>query len=286
MDVELRRTPGPAHWLAKKYMRTEAMPHLFCPGCGNGMIQRAILMALNELGEEVWRRTVFVSGIGCSGWIPMFFRRGCIHALHGRAIAFATGIKLARPELNVMVITGDGDTAAIGGNHLIHAARRNIGLRVIMVNNMVYGMTGGQVAPTTPPGMKTSTTPYGNIEPSFDLMKLLEAAGAAYLARWATPFIYQLKNSIKKAIGVKGFAFIEVVSQCPTYFGRYYLGTADPYTVFTWIKEHCIPLSAAEKMSEGELRGKIIVGEFLHREDRPEFSTLLHEKVREISGAK
>ena len=266
------------HYLAKKYMRTEVMPTAFCPGCGLGIIERIILMAFEDLGEEEWNRTAFVSGIGCSGWVPLYFRRDVAHTLHGRALAFATALKVAKPELNVIVIMGDGDSMGIGGNHLIHAARRNIGVTAIIATNMLYSLTGGQMAPTTPEGAKTQTTPYGNIEPNFDLMELLKAAGATYLARWTAYNIIQAKNSLKKAIKHKGFAAIEIVFPCPTYAGRYILNRPDPRDMMQWFKENTVPLSVAKNKSPEELRGKIVVGEFLHRTDRKEYS----EKVREI----
>lgn len=273
------------HILAKKYMRTELMPHAFCSGCGIGIIERMILMAFEELGEEEWRRTVFVSGIGCSGWTPLYFRSDVAHTLHGRAIPFATAVKLARPELNVIVIMGDGDALAIGGNHLIHAARRNIGLTTIVVTNMVYSLTGGQMAPTTPEGAITQTTPYGNIEPNFDLIELMKAAGATYLARWTTYHIIQAKNSIKKAIKHRGFSLVEIVSQCPTFMGRYVLNKSDSRDIMQWFKENSIPLSVASSKSPEELRGKIIVGEFLHKPDVMEYTERL-KILRERLGRK
>jgi 2-oxoglutarate ferredoxin oxidoreductase subunit beta len=269
-----------AHYLAKKYMRTEMLPHAFCPGCGIGIIQRAVLMAFEELGEEEWNRTVFVSGIGCSGWTPTYFRRDAIHALHGRALPLATGIKLARPDLNVVVFMGDGDSMAIGGNHLIHAARRNIGITSIVVNNMIYSLTGGQLAPTTPMYSYTNTSPYGNIEPNFDLIELMKASGATYLARWTTWHFIQLKNSVKKAIKHKGFSVIEVISQCPTYTGRYILRKPDPRDYMQWMKDNSVLFDVAKKMDKKELEGKIVVGEFLDRDDRPEFSELYWSLIK------
>lgn len=272
------------HILAKKYMRTEVMPHAFCPGCGLGIIQRAILMAFEELGQEEWDRTVFVSGIGCSGWVPLYFRRDAAHTLHGRALAFATALKVSRPDLNVIVVMGDGDSMAIGGNHLIHAARRNIGLTAIIATNMLYSLTGGQMAPTTPEGARTNTTPYGNIEPGFDLMELLKAAGATYLARWTAYHLIQAKNSLKKAVKHKGFSAVEIVFQCPTFTGRYILNMSDPRDILQWYKENSIPLTIAKNKSPEELRGKIIVGEFLHRTDREEYTERLKKLEEKAKG--
>ncbi len=272
------------HVLAKKYMRTEIMPHAFCPGCGLGIIERMILMAFEELGQEEWDRTVFVSGIGCSGWTPLYFRRDAAHTLHGRALAFATALKVSNPDLNVVVVMGDGDSMGIGGNHLIHAARRNVGITAIIATNMLYSLTGGQMSPTTPEGARTNTTPYGNIEPNFNLMELLKAAGATYLAKWTTYHFIQAKNSIKKAVKHKGFAAIEIVFQCPTYAGRYILNRPDPRDMMQWFKENSIPLGVAKNKSPEELRGKIIVGEYLHRTDRKEYTERLKELEERAKG--
>jgi len=205
----------PARIYREKYLRR--VPSLFCPGCGNGMILNAFIRAVDELPIPK-KNYVIVSGIGCSAWIPSpNINMDTLHTSHGRAIAFATGIKLANPELTVCVISGDGDLCSIGGNHLLHASRNNIDLTVIMVNNAVYGMTGGQVGPTTPHNAKTSTTPYGNPSLPGDFPAIVVAAGASYVARWTTAQMIQLKESMKRAIQKKGFSFIEVVSQCPSH---------------------------------------------------------------------
>jgi 2-oxoglutarate ferredoxin oxidoreductase subunit beta len=206
---------------ARAYLRDEALPSPFCPGCGNGIIANAFLKAVRNLGHEDLSKFAFVSGIGCGAWIPSpHFKADTLHTTHGRAIAFATGLKLARPELNIVIISGDGDLAAIGGNHLIHAARRNIDMTVICSNNYIYGMTGGQMGPTTFTGDKTSTSPYGNPERPFDLARLVAAAGANYVARWTTAHPNQAARSIQTALERKGFSFVEMISQCPTAYGR------------------------------------------------------------------
>jgi 2-oxoglutarate/2-oxoacid ferredoxin oxidoreductase subunit beta len=205
----------PARLYRQKYLRR--VPSLFCPGCGNGMILNAFVRAVDDLPIPK-ENYVLVSGIGCSAWIPSpNILMDTFHTSHGRAVAFATGVKLANPKLTVCVISGDGDLCSIGGNHLLHAARNNVDLTVIMVNNAIYGMTGGQVGPTTPHGVKTSTTPFGN--PTFpgDFSAIVTAAGASYVARWTTAHMIQLKDSIQKGIQKKGFSFIEVVSQCPSH---------------------------------------------------------------------
>lgn len=262
--------------IAQKYLRKESFPILFCSGCGNGIVLGSTIRALDEL-DIPHEKVALVGGIGCSGWIPVYVKADVLHTIHGRALAFATGLKLANPDLKVIVFTGDGDGASIGGNHLIHAARRNIDIVVILVNNMLYGMTGGQVAPTTPLGATTMTTPYGNIERPFDLARLVIAAGGTYVARWTTAHPIQLKQSIKKAIMHKGFSFIEVISQCPTQFGRYVLHQSSPQFLIRWLKENSIPLSKAKNMKPEEIKDKIIVGEFVEKIE-PEYT----EKVFEI----
>lgn len=204
----------PQRYYKEKYVRH--LPTRFCPGCGNGIILNAFVRALDELNIPQ-ERILCASGIGCSAWIPSpHFNGDTIHTTHGRAIAFATGAKVYNRNLKIVVFTGDGDGAGIGGNHLIHAARRNIEMTVILVNNMNYGMTGGQIAPTTPHGRLTTTTPYGNPEDPFNLMALASAAGATYVARWSTCHVLELTKSIKEALQHEGFSFIEVLSQCPT----------------------------------------------------------------------
>lgn len=203
-----------------KYLRPGCELTTACPGCGDGMIAHAILRAVDELGLDL-DEFVFVSGIGCAGWIPSpYFAADTLHTTHGRPVAFATGVKLAAPDRRVVVVSGDGDLTAIGGNHLIHAARRDLDLTVICVNNRIYGMTGGQVAPTTPLGVRTVTTPSGNLERAFDLCRLVEAAGATYVARWTTAHPRQITRAVKQALGHQGFAFLEIMSQCPVYYGK------------------------------------------------------------------
>lgn len=250
---------------AIKYLREEVIPTPFCSGCGNGMVINALFKALTELGYEDLRNFVFCSGIGCAAWIPSpHFKADTIHTLHGRAIPVATGIKMMRPELNVIVISGDGDLAGIGLSHLIHAARRKLGIKVIMVNNMIYGMTGGQVSPTTPRGIKTTTTPYGNIEKPLDVASIMATMKVPYVAKWTTYHMMPLKNSLKKIINTDKFSFIEVISQCPTNYGRN-LRFRKPFEMLKWFKENSIPISKAKNMKEEELEGKIIVGEYLNQ---------------------
>jgi len=249
----------------EKYLRPEVKSTPFCPGCGHGILMNLILRAIDELQLRM-DEMLFVSGIGCAAWIPSpNFNADTLHTLHGRAIAFATGAKVFNPKLKTMVISGDGDLASIGGNHLIHAARRNIDLTVICANNMIYGMTGGQVASTSPVGAITSTTTEGNIYRPFDLCKLVLGAGAPYVARYSVTQPLSLIEAIKKSLTIEGFAFVEVLSTCPTQFGRrnrYDL----PADMLTMLKESCISKQEAEQLAPEELQGKIITGEFSYGE--------------------
>lgn len=200
-------------------VRTDRIPHIWCPGCGIGTAFSSCLVAMQGSGIDL-KKTVMVSGIGCSGRAAGYVKLDSYHTTHGRAIPFATGMKLANPELNVVVFSGDGDLFAIGGNHFIHAARRNVDLTVICVNNFNYGMTGGQVAATTPSMARTTTTPFGNPETPFNLPLLAYASGASYVARWTVLHTRDLTKSIEEALLRRGFSFIEVLSPCPTGYGR------------------------------------------------------------------
>ncbi|MBW1921450.1 MAG: 2-oxoacid:ferredoxin oxidoreductase subunit beta [Deltaproteobacteria bacterium] len=250
----------------EKYLRPEIKSTPFCPGCGHGILMNLILRAIDELGESM-DKMLFVSGIGCAGWIPSpHFNADTLHTLHGRAIAFATGAKMFNPALNVMVISGDGDLASIGGNHLIHAARRDTDLTVICANNMIYGMTGGQTASTTPLGSLSATSPGGNIYRPFDLCQLVLGAGGSYVARYSVTQPLSLVEAIKKALKLNGFSFIEVLSPCPTQFGRRNQYDS-PTEMIALLLERCISKEEAEHLSEEDLRGKIITGEFTGARD-------------------
>ena len=246
----------------RKHMRTHVTRTTTCPGCGNGTVTQAILMAIEELGLKM-EDFVFVSGIGCSAWIPSpLFAADTLHTTHGRPIAFATGVKLGLPEKNVLVASGDGDLTAIGGNHLIHAARRNIDLTVILVNNGIYGMTGGQTAPTTPRGVTTITSPHGTLEHTFDICPMVAAAGASYVARWTTYHPRQMRRAIKKAIQKKGFAMVEAVSQCPVQFGKVTkMGKA--VDILKHFKKNSIRIEKIKDQDRDALDEKIVVGEFV-----------------------
>ena len=250
----------------EQYLRPGLTSTPFCPGCGHGILMGLIFRAIDEL-ELNMDEMLFVSGIGCAAWIPSpHFNADTLHILHGRAIPAATGAKLFNPKLRVVVVGGDGDLADIGGNHLIHAARRNMDLTVICASNMVYGMTGGQVSSTTSVGAFTQTTTQGNSYQPLDLCQLVIAAGANYAARYSVTQPFALIASIKKALQISGFCFIEVLSPCPTQFGRYnQLDT--PVAMIKNLMEMCITKRKAMKLSSEELKGKIVTGEFTNGAD-------------------
>jgi 2-oxoglutarate ferredoxin oxidoreductase subunit beta len=261
------------------YVREDIMPHRFCVGCGCGTVLNVFVNAIDNLKLNP-KNMVCVSGIGCSSWIPSpYFKADTLHTTHGRPIAFASGVKVMRPDTKVIVIAGDGDVAGIGGNHLIHAARRNIDLTVFMVNNMIYGMTGGQVAPTTPLDVKTTTTPHKNVETPFHVAELVKAAGASYVARWTTYHVFQLMRAMQTAISKKGFSFIEIVSQCPDNFGRR-VGISKATDFLKHLKKQSVMIKKAEEMTEEELEDKIIVGTLCNK-DRPEYVTKLRDLTRQ-----
>jgi 2-oxoglutarate ferredoxin oxidoreductase subunit beta len=271
------------HPLAK-YIRPSAKSTANCPGCGNGILAQAILQAIDELGLSM-DDFVFVSGIGCSAWIPSpSFFGDVLHTTHGRPIAFATGIKAAMPDKHVMVVSGDGDLTAIGGNHLIHAARRNIAMSVFCVNNGIYGMTGGQVAPTTPIGLNTVTTPFGNAENPFDICRLVEGAGASFVARWTTYHPRQIVKTAKRAIEKKGFAFVEVISQCPVEYGRK-TGMGNSVQMMEHYKQNSVSLAKAKTMAPEALAGKIVVGEFVDINKPELIETMAAVRARAMAAA-
>ncbi|MCI0691063.1 2-oxoacid:ferredoxin oxidoreductase subunit beta [candidate division KSB1 bacterium] len=250
------------------YLRQNKLPLIWCTGCGNGIILKAMLRAIDRLG---WRKDeiVMVSGIGCSSRTPGYVDFNTVHTTHGRALAFATGIKMAKPELKVIVVSGDGDATAIGGNHFIHTSRRNIDLTLIIFNNYIYGMTGGQYSPTTPVGSWGSTAPYGNLERSFDICGLAQAAGASYVARSTVYHAVQLDKLIEGAMRKKGFSVVEVMTPCPTYYGRH----NNQKTVIDMIKwqiDNTVSAAKAARLAPEMLQGKIVTGVLVDR-DKPEY---------------
>ncbi len=264
------------------FLRMDRIPHIWCPGCGIGTTVNCFTRAL-EASHADLDKVAIVSGIGCTGRVAGYARLDSFHTTHGRAIPFATGLKLSNPELQVVVYSGDGDLFAIGGNHFIHAARRNMDIKVICVNNLTYAMTGGQTAPTTPGQVISATSPYGVFEPAFNLVALAEAAGAAYVARWTTYHVKQLSRSMEEMFKKKGFCFIEVLSPCPTlYQRRNKMG--DGLDAMKFYKEVSKVRNGASTADCSLTKsGEIIVGKFVDR-DRPDYLELLKHQMVETLG--
>lgn len=249
----------------KDYLRERFFPHLWCPGCGHGMVLNGLVQAIEKLGVSR-NEIVMVSGIGCSSRITGYVDFHTLHTIHGRALAFATGVKMSRPELTLIVPMGDGDALAIGGNHFIHAARRNIDMTAIVMNNRIYGMTGGQFSPLSGENISATTAPYLTIDPSFDVVELSKAAGATFVARTTTYHIKQMEDIIRQAILHEGFSVVEILSQCPTYFGRKNkAGSA--VDMVKWYKKNTTPIGSKAKKENPELveRGIFV------QEERPEY---------------
>ena len=249
----------------RRFLREEKLPHFFCAGCGAAQVLNYFTQAADALDLDP-QNMLTIGGVGCTARIPVYLKSDTFHGVHGRTLAWATGVKLVRPELPVVIFCGDGDLASIGGNHFIHAARRNLDVTVVMVNNLNFAMTGGQVAPTTPESARTMTTPYGSNEPNFDVCRLAIGAGASHVERWTTAQSAQCVAAIKRALQHKGFSLIEIVAQCPTHYGRYALGTGDPVKCLEWIKENTVSQSMADGMSEEELQNKFVCGNFVQKE--------------------
>ncbi len=249
----------------ERYLRVDRMPHIWCPGCGIGTTVNCFTRAIDESGIPMDRLAV-VSGIGCTGRVAGYMHVDSFHTTHGRAIPFATGLKLAAPDMKVVVYSGDGDLFAIGGNHFIHAARRNLDMTVICVNNLTYGMTGGQLTPTTPEEAIASTSPYGNFEHPFNLPYLAESCGAVYVARWTTYHVTQMKKAMKEALLKKGFSFVEVISPCPTLYGRRNRIGDSLDEMKTYKTRSQIKNGADTKDVDLGMGGPIVVGKFVDRE--------------------
>ena len=256
----------------KEYLRERFFPHLWCPGCGHGMVLNGLLRAIEKLGMSK-NEIVMVSGIGCSSRITGYVDFHTLHTIHGRALAFATGVKMARPELNLIVPMGDGDALAIGGNHFIHAARRNIDITAIVMNNRIYGMTGGQFSPLSGENIRATTAPYSTIDPSFDIVELSKAAGATFVARTTSYHIQQMTDIIREAILHEGFSVVEVLSQCPTYFGRKNKA-GDAVDMVKYFKDNTTSIGSKAKKDNPDL---IERGVFVQKE-MPEYCSE-YEKV-------
>jgi len=268
--------------LIHKYLRHDKkFPHVWCPGCGNGILLGALIRAIDRTGFEK-DQIVLVSGIGCSGRLPVYVDFNTLHTTHGRALTFATGVKLANPKLQVIVIMGDGDATAIGGNHFIHAARRNLNLTAIIVNNNIYGMTGGQYSPTTPYGAKATTAMYGNIEHSFSIAELAVTAGASLVARGTVYHATLLDQLIEKAILKRGFSVVEVISHCHTQYGRRNK-QGGAIEMLHRQKETAVRIEKAQTMTEEELEGKTTIGVLVDR-DLPIYIQE-YKKIREAAKA-
>lgn len=268
--------------LIDKYFRPGRLPHIWCPGCGNGIVTGAIVKAIDKLALEKDSVAV-ISGIGCSSRASGYLDFNTVHSAHGRALPVATGVKLADPSLNVIVVTGDGDATAIGGNHLIHAARRNIDMTVVLYNNSIYGMTGGQYSPMTPYGSKATTAPYATIEHDFDITELAKAAGATFVARATTFHTQVLIDLIAKGIQHKGFSIIEAVSACPISFGRQNkLG--GPADMMKWQRDHAVMLLAWNKMTDEQRQGKFPIGLLYEVTDRKEYTEAYDELIARAQG--
>lgn len=266
------------------FLRTDRMPHIWCPGCGIGTTVNCFARALVETKLNL-DKVAIVSGIGCTGRVAGYMKLDSFHTTHGRAIPFATGLKLANPDLSVVVYSGDGDLIAIGGNHFIHAARRNVDLKIICVNNFIYGMTGGQVAPTTPLGATATTAPYGCFERPFNLPYLAESSGAVYVARWTSFHVRHITRSMVEALNKKGFSFIEIITPCPTlYLRRNKLG--DSLDTMRYYKQKSVIKNGANtKEVEINLGGEIICGKFVDIE-RPTLDQAMHAQLSQSLGAR
>jgi 2-oxoglutarate ferredoxin oxidoreductase subunit beta len=263
------------------YIRKEQMPHFLCPGCGHGIALRALVWAVHELGIDKDKLAV-VSGIGCSGRLSAYVDANTFHTTHGRPLAFATGLALARPDLHVIVISGDGDSLAIGGNHLIHACRRNLNMTLMMLNNEIYGMTGGQVSPTTSSDRFTTTTPAGNTEPVFDACKLASAAGASFVGRQVTAQVLALRDLLREAIAHEGFSFVEVISDCTEIYGRKNDLGASPEMMMS--QTSVMRPFAYRNTVDIPFRPNAMKTGVLARADRPEYGRAYREMTARIRG--
>ncbi len=262
----------------KHYLRERFFPHIWCPGCGHGIVLNSLIRAVDGLGIKK-KEMVMVSGIGCSSRISGYVDFHSLHTLHGRALAFASGVKLSKPLLNVIVPMGDGDALAIGGNHFIHAARRNINITALVMNNRTYGMTGGQYSPLSGVGIKATTAPYSNIDNAFDTVELAKAAGATFVARTTVYHVKQLQSFLKKAIQHNGFSMVEVLTQCPTYFGRKNKqGSA--VDMLNSFKDGTVPIGSEKKLKNPEL---IERGIFVEK-TLPEYCQAYDEVVKRATG--
>ncbi len=265
------------------YLRLDKFPLIWCPGCGDGIVLKAILRAVDRM--EIDKNDVcMVSGIGCSSRTPGYVDFNTLHTTHGRALAFATGVKMVRPDLHVVLVTGDGDATAIGGNHFIHAARRNIDITVLLYNNWIYGMTGGQASPATPSGDRASTAPFGSIEPNFDIAGLAAAAGASFVARETVAKPASMDKLIEKAMKNKGFSLVELFTPCPTTYGRRNK-MANPVDMVEDLKRRSVTVAKAERLGSDLPEDAIVTGVIVEDDTRPEYTDRYAKLIQQLSGA-
>jgi 2-oxoglutarate ferredoxin oxidoreductase subunit beta len=268
-----------------EYLRPrKKFPSVWCAGCGNGVVMSAIIRAIDKLGYDR-DNVAMISGIGCSSRMPVYLDFSALHTTHGRALAFATGVKFAKPGMKVIVITGDGDALAIGGNHFIHACRRNIDITAILINNYIYGMTGGQGSPTTPSEKFSTTTPYGNVEKHFEPCDLAQAAGASFVGRTTVYHAPQMERMIMDGLEHRGFSFIEALSNCHTYYGRLNR-QGDAVRMLKLFKENAVTMSKAKGMSAEELQGKWVLGKLHEDNVKTEFCDEYQRVVDTHMGGK
>lgn len=264
----------------EKYIRPGKLPHIWCPGCSYGIVLKSLLRAVDALGlnpDDI----ALVSGIGCASRLPGYVDFNTLHTTHGRALAFATGLKMARPDKHVLVVSGDGDATAIGGNHFIHACRRNIDITLLVFNNFIYGMTGGQYSPSTQPGRLATTMPYGNVDFAFDIPALAKGAGATFVARGTAYHAAALDKLIVDAMRHRGFSVVDIVNACPTTYGRRNKFKS-PTDMLLWMKDAFVPAAAYAKLSPDEAAGKFPMG-VLHRADgKPEFCEAYYGMVERL----
>lgn len=265
-----------------EYLRPNKLPHIWCPGCGHGIALKAMLRAIHNSGLTK-DQICMISGIGCSSRTPGYVDFNTMHTLHGRAIAFATGVKLANPKLKIIVVTGDGDALAIGGNHFIHACRRNIDMTILVMTNATYGMTGGQYSPTTPMESIATTSRYGNIEPPFDACEMAKASGATFVARGTAYHTLELEKTILAALNHKGTSVVDIIDACPTYFGRANKFKSATHMMEVMEKEGTVSVKQVDKLPPEKVQGKLLRG-ILHQVERPEYceqyANLVMEKAR------
>lgn len=265
------------------YLRSDKMPTLWCSGCGDGLVMKALIRAVDEL-EWDKNDVAVVSGIGCSGRMSSYLDFNTLHTPHGRTLPYATGLKLGQPNSHVIIIAGDGDALAIGGNHFLHACRRNIDLTLVIINNFIYGLTGGQFSPTTPIGSYAQTSPDGAMEPTLDAAKVAIAAGASYVARSTVSNPRHISEMIKGGLAHQGMAVVEAVSNCHINFGRRNV-SGEPEELITWIGRQSVSQDVAQYMTEDELNGRLVVGVLQHLQNRPEYTASYFQKAAEVRAA-